>query len=54
MDTEIFQFGQRGVEKIEFKDLKLISKSLLFSHITALLIFLGELASLTTVFSGIF
>ena len=22
MDTEIFQFGQRGSEKIEFKDLK--------------------------------
>ena len=29
MDTEIFQFGQRGAEKIEFKDLNLISKSLL-------------------------
>ena len=30
MDTEIFQFGQRGAEKIEFKDFFLISKSLLF------------------------
>ena len=30
MDTEIFQFVQRGAEKIEFKDLNLISKSLLF------------------------
>ena len=40
MDTEIFQFGQGGVEKIEFKDLKLISKSLLFLPYYCLIDFL--------------
>ena len=43
MDTEIFQFGQRGAEKNKFKDFfNLISKSSTFGWITAFLIFWGE------------
>ena len=40
MDTKIFQFGQRGAEKMELKDLNLISKSLLFVPYYCLIDFL--------------
>ena len=42
------------LRKLSLKILNWFLKVCFFSHITALLIFLGELASLTTVFSGIF
>ena len=40
MDTEIFQFGQKGAEKIEFENLNLISKGLLFVQYYCLIDFL--------------